>query len=96
MNPEFRENLATLNVCSPKLLGSAVPRPTMKIQDERSLDVVGAGGGIAGREMKHEGPLDLPEIGVGHSDGDGAGVSGVGLIRHLPAARGGCRDNDCV
>ena len=68
----------------------------MKIQDQGSPDVVGAGGGIAGRQMDDEGPLDLPEIGVGHRDGDGAGVSGVGLIRHVAAAGGGCRHYDRV
>ena len=68
----------------------------MKIQDQGGPDVVGAGRGVPGRQVEDKGPLDLAEIGVGHRDGDGAGASGVGLIRHLAAACGGCRHYDCI
>ena len=60
----------------------------MEVEDEGRPDVVGAGGGVAGRQVQHEGPLHLAQVGVAHRDGDAAGVAGVGLVRHLAAAGG--------
>ena len=80
----------------PELLGRAVPRPTVKVQDQGCPDVVATGGGIPCRQVDDEGPLDLAQVRVGHREGDTAGISGLGLIRHIPSTSCVCRYYECT